>query len=101
MVGIFHVGEVDMSHKGISEMEQISRKFPKFPEILGELSMRKQCVLGSPLEKRLIADCSQSFNTTLGAKVKLSNNVLFVNKNCPSLMFSSLAHFQTFSGSSL
>ena len=28
-------------------MEQILRKISKFPEILGELSMRKQCVPGS------------------------------------------------------
>ena len=26
---------------------QVLRKFPEFPEILGELSMRKQCVPGS------------------------------------------------------
>ena len=31
----------------VSVTEQILRKFPKFLEILGELSMRKQCVLGS------------------------------------------------------
>ena len=28
-------------------MEQILQKISKFPEILGELSMRKQCVPGS------------------------------------------------------
>ena len=28
-------------------MEQILREISKFPEILGELSMRKQCVPGS------------------------------------------------------
>ena len=31
----------------VSVMEQISRKISKFPEILEELSMRKQCVPGS------------------------------------------------------
>ena len=31
----------------VSVTEQILRKISKFPEILGELSMRKQCVPGS------------------------------------------------------
>ena len=30
----------------VSVTEQILRKFPKFPEILGKLSMHKQCVPG-------------------------------------------------------
>ena len=38
---LFHMGEVS-----ISVTKQILRKFPKFPEILGELSMHKRCVPG-------------------------------------------------------
>ena len=31
----------------VSIMDRLYRNFQKFPEILGELSMHKQCVLGS------------------------------------------------------
>ena len=40
MTGIFYTGEVGI-------MEQILQEISKFPEILGELSRRKQCVPGS------------------------------------------------------
>ena len=42
-VGIFHMGEGARLAE-VSVMEQILQKFP---EILGELSIRKQCVRGS------------------------------------------------------
>ena len=46
MTGIFYTGEVAYLAE-VSVTEQILRKISKFPEILGELSMCKQCVPGS------------------------------------------------------
>ena len=46
MAGSFYTREVGVLAE-VSVTEQVLREISKFPEILGKLSMRKQCVPGS------------------------------------------------------
>ena len=46
MADSFYTGEVGVLAE-VSVTEQVLREISKFPEILGKLSMRKQCVPGS------------------------------------------------------
>ena len=46
MAGSFYTREVGVLTE-VSVTEQVLREISKFPEILGKLSMRKQCVPGS------------------------------------------------------
>ena len=46
MAGIFYVGEVGVPRGGLCNGADFTG-ISKFPEILGKLSMRKQCVPGS------------------------------------------------------
>ena len=45
VLGVRHLSYGSLAEVSITE--QILLKFPKFPDLLGEVSMRKQCVPGS------------------------------------------------------
>ena len=62
----------------VSVMEQILQKISKFPEILGKLSMRKQCVPGSfssahalePGNEATLLSAQSTSSTIIGCEVE-------------------------------
>ena len=58
----------------VSVTEQILRKISKFPEILGELSMRKQCVPGSFLSAHALEPGNEANDPSNNNNYKHNNN---------------------------
>ena len=64
MAGSFYTREVGVLAE-VSVTEQVLREISKFPEILGKLSMRKQCVPGSFLPAHTREPGNKASETTV------------------------------------